>query len=154
MSRKRKFFVFLLVIVLGIQLIQPRRNKSKVMLANDISNTVHVPQEINRILNASCFDCHSNNTDYPWYSSIQPFGWMLARHVRKGKSNLNFSEFGSYSLRKQRSKLDAIKNSIEDGTMPLSSYLLLHSEAKLSENEKEQLIEWSKNAERSVKDKR
>ena len=83
----------------------------------------------------SCYDCHSNNTRYPWYVNIQPMGWVMARHIKKGKENLNFSEFGTYSKRKQANKLRAIATSIKDGSMPLSSYTIMHTDAKLCEEE-------------------
>lgn len=69
-------------------------------------------------------------------------GWLLARHVKEGKAELNFSEFGSYSPRRQANKLRAIENSIKDGTMPLSSYLLLHKDARLTETDKTEIIDW------------
>lgn len=126
-----------------IQFIQPARNESGQVLDSDISKALDVPERVQGILARSCFDCHSNNTHYPWYTYIQPSGWFMAYHVRNGKDKLNFSEFGAYSKRRQGSKLESIGKQIETGAMPLPSYLLLHGNAVLSPSEKELLINWA-----------
>jgi hypothetical protein len=101
-----------------------------------------VPDSVVNVLQISCYDCHSNNTHYPWYSFIQPAAWLMASHIKNGKAMLNFSEFGAYSNRKQQSKLQAIINSINDNTMPLNSYIILHKNAKLSAENKRILVDW------------
>ncbi len=126
MSRLRKSGLLLLIVLTGIQFIQPARNKSGQVLPADIVHTFSPPDHVQAVFESACYDCHSNNTRYRWYTNIQPIGWLLAKHIRDGKADLNFSEFGSYSLRRQMSKLRSIENSIIDGTMPLSSYTLLH----------------------------
>ena len=103
---------------------------------------VEVPKDIQATLKTACYDCHSNNTQYPWYSKIQPGGWWMASHINSGKEELNFIEFGSYSKRRQQSKLKSIINSIEDGTMPIPSYTLLHKNAILSDGDKTNLKKW------------
>ena len=142
MMNRRKIWVGLLVLFIFIQFVQPTRNKSNQSLQTDLVKLFVVPSEVLKVLEAACFDCHSNNTKYPWYSWVQPFGWILANHIRKGKEDLNFSEFGSYSVRRQLSKLTGVANSINDGSMPLSSYTLLHKTARLSKDEKALLINW------------
>lgn len=127
---------------MGIQFIPTNRNQSNEILSSDISLTYNVPENIQSILKASCFDCHSNNTYYPWYNKVQPISWLLEYHIKQGKTELNFSEFGSYSGRKQKSKLKSMASQIEKSEMPLSSYTLLHKNAKISENEKLLLINW------------
>ena len=94
------------------------------------------------ILQTSCFDCHSNYTNYPWYTNIQPIGWWLNHHVDEGKEELNFSEFESYSLKRKLHKLEEIKEMVEEGEMPLSSYTLIHGDTKLSPEQKEILYTW------------
>lgn len=103
-----------------------------------------VPKQVENIFKISCYNCHSNHTDYPWYHRMQPIGWMLEKHVTDGKKELNFSEFGMYSSRKQKSTLTAIANQIKDGEMPLWSYTLMHPDAKLSEKDKTILLKWLK----------
>ena len=133
----------LLIAFAVIQCIQPARNKSGQVLQTDITNTVTVPSNVKTILVAACYDCHSNNTRYPWYSYIQPGGWWLANHIKEGKEELNFSEFGTYSHRRQINKLRSIETSIKDGAMPLSSYTLLHKGARLTNDEKALIIAWT-----------
>jgi hypothetical protein len=139
----KKILLGLLVVFIIIQFMQPVRNKSDQVLPTDLTKTVHVPENIHGILLSACYDCHSNNTNYPWYSRVQPFGWMLANHIRKGKAELNFSDFGSYSKRRQISKMNGIANSVKEGSMPLSSYTMMHKEAGLSKDEKALLIDWA-----------
>ena len=127
-----------------IQFIQPDHNKSNVVLNTDIEKLYTIPHNVSVILKKSCYDCHSNNTRYPWYSKIQPGAWLMASHIRKGKANLNFSGFGSYSNRRQQNKLEAIANSINDKTMPLWSYTILHKNVKLSASEETLLLDWIK----------
>ena len=143
MSRKRKILLGVLTIFILIQLIQPARNTSDVVLPTDLSKVADVPANVQNILQVACLDCHSNNTRYPWYSVVQPFGWLLADHIKKGKAELNFSEFGSYSKRRQVSKLNGVIHSIQDGTMPIRSYLWMHHDARLSEQQKKLVIEWA-----------
>ena len=139
----KKILIGLLVVLVIIQFIQPARNRSNEHTSQDMARMVFVPENVQHVLQTACYDCHSNNTSYPWYSNVQPFGWLLARHIRKGKSELNFSEFGTYSNRRQISKLSGISNSVRDGTMPLGSYLILHQRARLSKKEKSSIIEWA-----------
>lgn len=134
--------MFLLLVLITIQFIQPTRNKSRQASRMDITRVFPVPEKINGILKNSCYDCHSNNTRYPWYAMLQPGGWLLASHIKKGKQELNFNEFGSYSRRRQQSKLKSIGNSIKDETMPLSSYTLIHRSAKLSQTERDLVTNW------------
>jgi hypothetical protein len=127
----------------AIQFFRPAPNKSSQVFATDISKIVSTSDSVQAILINACYNCHSNNTYYPWYSNIQPMGWLIARHIKKGREELNFSEFGSYSSRKQISKLNGIANSIRDSIMPLSSYKMMHKNAQLSSYEKTLLINWA-----------
>jgi len=143
MNRVKKIFLGLLIVLILIQFIQPARNRSSELVTAGIRKTFNVPENVQFVLKTSCYDCHSNNTDYPWYSRVQPFGWLLAKHIKKGKAELNFDEFGSYSLRRQISKLNGIGNSVKDGTMPLKSYTMIHKNARLSKEDKMLLIDWA-----------
>src|SRR5690349_21321409 len=141
--RKRKIICWaVLLLVVVIQFIRPARNNSEEVAGTAFVKAYGVPDSLNRILTASCFDCHSYHTRYPWYSNVQPFGWMLARHIKRGQAELNFSEFSSYSSRRQVSKLKAIASQVEDDEMPLPSYKWLHKDARLSGSEKAMLINW------------
>jgi hypothetical protein len=143
MSRIKKLLITIGIALIAIQFVKPARNKGDQVLATDISKTISIPDSVQVIIKNACYDCHSNNTDYPWYSNVQPMCWLMDHHIKKGKEELNFNEFGSYSLRRQISKLDGIANSIRDDIMPLSSYKLMHENAQLSANEKALLINWA-----------
>ncbi len=139
----KKILLAILVLFVLIQFIQPAKNRSAQVLPMDISKVVDVPESMQIILKTSCYDCHSNNTNYPWYSFIQPGAWWMASHIKDGKGDLNFSEFGSYTKRKQQNKLKSIAKSIEDETMPLASYTLVHTNANLSKINKELIMNWA-----------
>ena len=138
------------VLFIVIQFAQPGHNKSGQVSTTDISKTVSISDSVQAILRNACYDCHSNNTNYPWYSYIQPMGWLMANHIKQGKEELNFNEFGSYSPRRQLSKLNGIANSIKDDIMPLSSYKLLHKNARLSTKDKTLLINWAEQSKGSL----
>jgi len=151
MSLKKKIILGLAVILIGMQFFQPLRNQSDEVTASHIERVYAVPQNVKAILTQSCYDCHSNNTRYPWYSRIQPGAWYMARHIKKGKEELNFSTFGGYSARKQRNKFRAMAGQVKDGEMPLSSYTLIHRNAVLSQDDKQVLINWFGTMEDSIK---
>lgn len=142
MSRANKIAAILVIILIAIQFIQPVHNESKRVLTTDFTNVYAAPGNVQSVLQNACYDCHSNNTNYPWYSTIQPMAWIMKRHITNGKDKLNFSEFGSYSGRRQISKLKSIANQIKDDEMPLSSYELMHKNARLSQTEKALIISW------------
>ncbi|RKD15125.1 cytochrome C [Pelobium manganitolerans] len=144
MSRIKIILLVVLLVFILIQFIRPVRDENGQASPDQIGKVYAVPENVNAVLRASCYDCHSNNTDYPWYAEIQPAGWWLASHIRRGKSELNFDRFGEYSKRRQDSKLKSIANSIEDGTMPLPSYAFIHTDAKLSKKNKMLIKNWIK----------
>ena len=126
----------------GIQLIHPARNASLQSSGKEISIGFSVPASTQQVIRQACYDCHSNNTRYPWYANVQPVGWWLNHHITEGKRELNFDEFASYPPRKKYGKFKAIENEIQKGDMPLQSYLLIHQDAKLSEDQKTLLFAW------------
>ncbi len=136
---KRFFKIFFLTIFIALLLLQlypkPKQNVSATIGSNDISQVHQVPADVQKILTASCYDCHSNNTTYPWYASVQPVAMWLGDHIVEGKKELNFSEFGTYALRRQYRKLEEINSQVKDDEMPLSSYTVIHRDARLDEPE-------------------
>jgi hypothetical protein len=145
----KKTGVVILIIIVSIQFIRPSKNihGTADFFKNDISVVYSMPDNVKNILKTSCYDCHSNNTIYPWYSNIQPFGWWLQFHVDEGKLELNFSEFASYPLKKQAKKLHEIVEEIKWDKMPMPSYLWIHKDAKLKPDDKRVLITWLKSFE-------
>lgn len=138
-----KYLMFLVIgVFIALQFLPRELNQNKVMSPNDIAKVMLVPSNVQLILRTSCYDCHSNKTNYPWYSKIQPIRFMLDSDIKEGKENLNFSEFGSYSKRKQKNKLKAIANNIAEDEMPLRSYTLIHQNAKLNQTQKSVIENW------------
>ncbi|MBK8786435.1 MAG: heme-binding domain-containing protein [Chitinophagaceae bacterium] len=138
---KRTFQLLLLAFIV-IQFIRPAKNISEGISNNDISKIYAVPADVQAILKTSCYDCHSNNTVYQWYANIQPAAWWLADHVKEGKKELNFSEFASYRIGRQYRKLEEINKEVKENEMPLESYLWIHKDSKLSEQQKLTLANW------------
>ena len=134
--------LILLVVFIGIQFIPTERNQSEIVPETDFLLVNNTPENIEKILQVSCYDCHSNNTEYPWYNKIQPVAWFLEDHIKEGKKELDFSEWDEYSNRRKNSKLKSIMSQIRDDEMPLFSYTLVHRDAVLSNSEKELVIDY------------
>lgn len=145
MKSIKKISILLVVLFAGIQLIPRNYNQSKEALKTDFIKLFNAPKPIENILKTSCYDCHSNNTNYPWYSTIQPAAWFMESHIKEGKEELNFSEFGNYSKRRQKGKLKSIISQVKDDEMPLWSYTLIHKDAILSNKDKEAIVNWFTN---------
>ena len=149
----KKIGLAVLIALTGIQFIQPARNEHGQALLTDISKIVSIPGEVQSLLQTACYDCHSNNTNYPWYANIQPMGWLLANHIKNGKAELNFNEFGYYPARRQQSKLKSIASQVKDDEMPLASYTMLHENAKLTKDQKALIVDWALQAKDSLEQK-
>ena len=136
--------LILLVVFVGIQFIPTERNQTNAGFESDFLLVNNTPENIRVLLQTSCYDCHSNNTAYPWYNKIQPIAWFLEDHIKEGKKELNFNEWDAYSGRRKNSKLKSIISQIEDEEMPLLSYTLAHRDAILSPSEKTLVIDYMK----------
>lgn len=147
---KRLFFVLLIAFVV-IQFFRPAKNKAEGMNKNDISTLYPVPEDVQNILKTSCYDCHSNNTVYPWYAEVQPVAWWLNSHIQDGKKDLNFSEFAGYRIRRQYKKLEEVNELVKKDEMPLDSYLWIHKDARLSQAQKLALANWVSAVRDSIK---
>lgn len=141
--KKRRILFILLLLVIAAQAIRPKKNDGKAAGPRDITIAVTVPDSSLAILKKSCYDCHSNHTDYPWYDRITPVNWWVTHHINEGKHDLNFTEFADYSLKRKLHKLEEIAKSLKEGWMPLNSYLWTHGDAKLSEAQRQNLIDWA-----------
>lgn len=148
----KKILIGLLVIILLMQIMQPTKNQSDKISENDISYAYNMPVAAHEILVKKCYDCHSNNTKYPWYVYVQPIGWWMASHIKEGKDELDFSEFKTYSTKKANHKLEEVSEQIAEGHMPIKSYLWLHPEAKVTPVELEILNAWIASQGVKVKD--
>jgi hypothetical protein len=130
-----------LAVFILIQFFRPEKNISKNEM-NAMGTVMEIPVEVTKIIQTSCADCHSNSTNYPWYSEIAPVSWYLAQHVKEGKEHLNFSEWTNYNKDQQEHVLKDIKEVLNEREMPLKSYLLIHKDAKLTENQYQILYDW------------
>lgn len=143
MSKKKKILLGLLAVLLILQFFRPSKTNLPVVADHTISAVFNITPAVKSTLETSCYDCHSNHTTFPWYTEIQPVGWWLQDHVNEGREELNFDEFATYSPRRQFHKLEEIGEQVEEGEMPLSSYTLIHRNAKLSDAQKKELKDWS-----------
>jgi hypothetical protein len=151
MSITKKILLGLLGVLIIIQFIKPAKNQSSAVTPDDIFANFQAPDSTKQLIQTACYDCHSNNTIYPWYAEIQPVAWWLADHVNEGKSELNFSEFASYKPKKADHKLEEVIEMIQEGEMPLKSYTLIHGDAKLSEAQKTGIITWANGLRSQIK---
>ena len=144
MKRGIKLAALLIIAILIIlQFFQPEKNQGSISQESDLIVVASVPDSLSKILIASCYDCHSNRTEYPWYNRISPVSWYLYKHVREGKEGLNLSEFGNLSKAEKIGALSDLYDAIEAGSMPLQSYMLIHRDARMSQEEIDALLDWA-----------
>ena len=137
----------MLVVLVSIQWIPTYLNQGDLDPPKDFMTLYSPSAHIGTLLRTACYDCHSNHTDYPWYSKVQPVAMFLENHITQGKKELNLSEFGDYSPRRRKSKIKSMSSQVEDGDMPLTSYTLIHRDANLSPEDRKELAEWLSNLE-------
>jgi hypothetical protein len=142
MSKTRKILIAILIVFVIIQFIRPTKNISAAAMPNDIFAHYSANDTLKQLIKTACYDCHSNNTTYPWYSNIQPVAWWLNDHVEEGKSKINFSEFASYKAKKADHKLEELIDEVKAGDMPLKPYTLIHSNANLNSEQRKAIIQW------------
>jgi len=140
-SRLRKLALWsvvgLAVVFLLMQFKQPDRTNPPV------ESEINAPAEIAAILERSCYNCHSHETDWPWYSYVAPVSWWVGEHVEHARGDLNFSQWPVLEFEELEHMFHEIDEQIAKGEMPLNSYLILHSEARLSDEEKAALRSWA-----------
>ncbi len=138
----KKLLIAIIILVVGIQFIP---YDVPANIPDKDGEPLQAPKEVEAILKRSCYDCHSNHTNFPWYSSVAPVSFFTKMHVKEGREHLNFSKWNSYGDEKKAKYLEKIPKAIEK-KMPLPSYLLIHKDAKLSEADKKTLSEWASEA--------
>ena len=146
-----KIILIILVIVFAaLQFVPVKMPENAEAGKDDLISSGVVPQDISSILRTSCYDCHSNQTSYPWYSKVAPASWLLAKDIREGRDDLNFSGWGSYNKRRQIGNLDKIKEEVTSGEMPLRNYLLIHRNARLSSEQRNALGKWTEDMTKKI----
>lgn len=129
--------------LLLLQFVRPTRNIAEGKSPNHISNKYAIPANVATVLEKACYDCHSNNTVYPWYTNIQPIGLWLQNHVNEGKGEMNFDEFLTYSPKKAHHKMEECIEMVKEGEMPLGSYTWIHKDANLTQEERSAITDWA-----------
>ncbi len=121
----------------GIDKSTPEYDKSK-----DLLTVTQAPTEVAELLKEACYDCHSNETRYPWYTSVAPVSWWIAGHIKNARENSNYSTWGTWSADKRQHKAEESAEEIETGHMPPKSFRFMHSGAKLTDEQKTMLADW------------
>ena len=138
MTTFRIVLIALAVFVLGIQLVPVNRTNPPVR------GEVEAPPEVMRVIEESCYDCHSNQVRWPWYAYVAPVSWLVVHDVNEGREHLNFSGWGSYDAEERAEKLEEIWEEVEEGEMPLDKYLWIHREARLTDADRDALYAWTR----------
>lgn len=128
----------------GLQFTSPARTNLPINESHTLQAVTNISKDVSEIFARSCNDCHSNQTNWVWYTNIAPVSWFTVNHVNEGREELNFSEWGTYGDKIKETRLNAICYLVENKKMPLDSYLLLHSEAKLSSDDIKKVCDWTK----------
>ncbi|MGA7159679.1 MAG: heme-binding domain-containing protein [Bacteroidota bacterium] len=126
-----------------IQVHQPDRSNPPVDQAKSIAAQAEFTPPVSKLITAACFDCHSNETRWPWYSYIAPVSWLVADDVAEGRRHLNFSEWGNYTKSKRVVKLGQIYEQVSKGDMPIQKYLFIHTDANLSAADRDSITDWT-----------
>ncbi len=141
---KKKIIFGLLAVVVIMQFFRIDKTNPESDPAMDMFVVENVPNDVQSIIKTSCFDCHSNQVRYPWYTNVAPVSWVVKKHINEGRDELNFNEWGTYSTKRKLHKLEEIEEEVGEAEMPLAGYLIAHGDARLSKQQKQQLMNWAK----------
>ena len=144
MKVMKKIAKLLLLLFIAFQFFRPEKNINQGNHMAAFITETNPPEKVKTILTNSCYDCHSNNTEYPWYNNIAPVSWWLSNHIKDAKSDLNLSDWNNYSKTQKAHKLQEVIEVIDEKEMPLKQYTWLHNDAKLSKEQGEAVIEWAR----------
>jgi len=144
-SMPKRIVLALAIVLAGIQLVRPDRTNPPFDAAQSVQATASVPADVHAILRRACFDCHSSETRWPWYSGVAPVAWGVAHDVEEARAAFNLSDWGTYPQRKRIAILEKICDEVREGKMPLKQYLWLHRDATLSEADWKSVCDWSTN---------
>jgi hypothetical protein len=133
----RVVVIVLVVALIAIQLVPVARSNPPV------TEAIAAPDAVVAVLRESCFDCHSNETHWPWYAYVAPVSWLVAYDVEEGREHLNFSEWDRYAPDERAHMVEEVWEEIDHGAMPLPKYLRLHPGARLTDEDQRILREWT-----------
>jgi len=146
----KKILIVLLVAFIIIQFFPIDKTNPATNEGMDFLKIKNTPEPIAKIIRNSCYDCHSNETKYPFYSNIQPVAWLLKNHIDEGRKELNFSTFATYEPKRQAHKLEEATEYVEQKKMPLESYTLGHQDAKLTDEQRKQLADYFRKVQKEI----
>ncbi|MEO9893430.1 heme-binding domain-containing protein [Aurantibacter sp.] len=144
MKLLKKIFLGLLLVLVILQFFRPEKNTTQGNHTKLFLDETNPPADVKLILEQACYDCHSNNTVYPWYNNVAPFSFWLSDHIKDGKKHLNFSDWESYETKKKDHKLDEVIETVTDDEMPLKEYTWTHSNARLTAEQRNNVVLWAK----------
>jgi len=139
-SGSRKVWQWIVIIILGILIIIQFIPADKTN--PNVSKEIETPDQVKSVLEKSCFDCHSNETEWPWYSSIAPASWLVAHDVNEAREHINFSTWNKYTTEDRLGIIEEMWEEVEEGEMPLWYYTLAHPRAKMTDEDKQILSDW------------
>jgi len=139
----KKIVIAIVILLVVIQFFPVNLPEVNTDNPGDLLKNADVPEEVAEIFKTSCYDCHSNETVYPWYSHVAPISYLVKRDVEKGREELNFSEWTKLKKSKKLYKLDEIGDEVKEGDMPMPVYTIIHSHAKLTDKQKELIVNWA-----------
>ena len=143
MNLKNKILVVLISLFMVSQFLSPKKNQSGLYAVNQFFLYTNTPKEVQILLKEACFDCHSDQTDYPWYNSITPINYWLNSHIKGGKKHFDVSKWFSYSDNRKVHKLEELVEEVKERKMPLKSYTWTHKSAVLDQNQINSLVNWA-----------
>ena len=139
---RKNIFRTLLVLFILAQFKTIDKTPGDISPENDLLVMSNAPDEVGNLLKAACYDCHSNSTNYPWYSNIAPVSWWIKRHSRRGAFKINYSEWNKYDEAERNTKKRDSAEIIKKGWMPIGTYKLMHPESRLTDEQRETLANW------------
>jgi hypothetical protein len=144
MKTIKKILLVLLVLLVIAQFFGPEKNQGDLSSIEPFLLETNPPENVKMILKESCYDCHSDFTRYPWYNNITPVNYWLAEHVNDGKKHFNVSNWVGNSVKRKDHKIEELIEMVEKKYMPIESYTFAHSEAKLSDDQIKEVVDWAK----------
>ncbi|MBD0833154.1 heme-binding domain-containing protein [Aestuariibaculum sediminum] len=144
MKLTKKIVLALLALIVIAQFFKPEKNSGDMASIEPFLAETNPPEDVKLILKETCYDCHSDVTRYPWYNNITPVNYWLAEHIEDGKKHFNVSNWVDNSVKRKDHKFEELIEMVEDKSMPLKSYTITHSEAKLSDDQIKAVVDWAK----------
>ena len=135
--------IILFVAFVAIQFYRPAKTNPPIIETETLEAATDVPEAVVKILSRSCNDCHTNNSNYPWYSEVAPMSWGVIDHINEGRRELNFSTWETYNPKRKKHKLEEICEMVTSGEMPHYQYLWIHWDARLTDDDKKIMCDWT-----------